>query len=552
MRVSKIEKIFIVVSSILVWIILAAYAGGPIFSDEFLYIDAGLRRFAEPSYGNRYFHIYLQKLFMDLAPTPLWGIRVFWGFLIALTAGQIYTHARTLTKHSSLLHGLLAMAFFFSFPLITEYSGEPAVDITAMAMVTIYISFYLYAIRHPDKNKFALYILGGLEFILFKTKETTVFILLLLVGFGFDSDGQWNWKNIVKIIRPLLIGFAASLTLFILLDGLILGKPFFAISPSTFGAVFKNYDFRPGFFFGPSSWYREYFLDDLVLPFLLFIISGIRLRGKADPQRRLLWIYPLVMAAFVTLNMLKVTYGFIERFYFPALPVIAMLAPQALMIRWPKKQGQWIIFGLMIAGALALMVGLRAAMMDYSSSLSFDFSRFLNSIYYPVLLSILLGSFLWKKRFHWAASVIPLFCIGAMLVSPLLYAQKYYFRFPKVQERYDQLMAPFEEFHGALELQENNILLVSAGLDRDLEMLSEDPNDIIGMYNFFFDRRINENNVIMGYSRANTEKFLSERDISMALVTADDWQVLSANNLIKKQYSVIGSAAQDFYLLKKK
>ena len=65
-------------------------AGGPIFSDEFLYIDAGLRNFAEPSYGNRYFHIYLQKLFMSLAPTPLQGVRIFWGFLIALTAALIY------------------------------------------------------------------------------------------------------------------------------------------------------------------------------------------------------------------------------------------------------------------------------------------------------------------------------------------------------------------------------------------------------------------------------------------------------------------------------
>jgi hypothetical protein len=30
--------------------------GAPVFSDEFMYIDIGLRNYKEPSYGNRYFH----------------------------------------------------------------------------------------------------------------------------------------------------------------------------------------------------------------------------------------------------------------------------------------------------------------------------------------------------------------------------------------------------------------------------------------------------------------------------------------------------------------
>ena len=90
MQVSKTEKILIILFFAATWAVLAINAGGPIFSDEFLYIDAGLRSFAEPSYGNRYFHIYLQKLFMALAPTPLQGVRIFWGFLIAVTAALIY------------------------------------------------------------------------------------------------------------------------------------------------------------------------------------------------------------------------------------------------------------------------------------------------------------------------------------------------------------------------------------------------------------------------------------------------------------------------------
>jgi hypothetical protein len=539
MQVSKTEKLLIFFFFAAIWIVLAINAGGPIFSDEFLYIDAGLRNFAEPSYGNRYFHIYLQKLFMALAPTPLQGVRFFWGFLIALTAALVYFNARTLFKKSSTLHGLLALAFFFSYPLITEYSGEPAVDITAMAMVTLYISVYLYALRNPDKKITATIALGALAFIALKTKETTIFINILLLGFILDEQGKWDWQALKELIKPILIGLAAGIGLFILLDGLILGKPFFAISPATFGAVFKNYNFGQGFFFGPTSWYREYFLDDIQLPFLLFIISGIKLGAKSDARRRLLWIYPLLLAVFVTLNMLKVTFGFIERFYFPALPAIAILAPQFLRIKWPDSHKKWLGYGLLLAAAAGLSFILRSAMMDYSASLNFDFARFLNSIYYPILLSLLLAIAFWTKKYHWASSVIPLFCIAAMLVSPLLYTYKYFFRYPKVREKYDQLFYPFETFKGELTFENADNILVSADIYRNLAMLSDDPNDITGMANFFFDRRISRENVTIGYSRLGMKTALTKKGIDYGLISNADWKVLSDQPDIMMKYKAI-------------
>lgn len=539
MQVSKTEKLLIILFFAATWVVLAMNAGGPIYSDEFMYIDAGLRSFAEPSYGNRYFHIYLQKLFMALAPTPLQGVRIFWGFLIALTAAFIYFNARTLFKESSPLHGLLALAFFFSYPLITEYSGEPAVDVTAMAMVTLYISVYLYALRNPEKKRIATIALSALAFIAFKTKETTIFVNFLLLGFILDKHGHWDWKALKDLIMPILIGLAAGIGLFILLDGLILGKPFFAISPATFAAVFKNYNFGSGFFFGPTSWYREYFLDDILLPFLLFVISGIKLGAKADARRRLLWIYPLLLAVFVTWNMLKVTYGFIERFYFPALPAIAMLAPQFLRITWPDSRRKWLGYGLLLAAAAGLIFILRSAMMAYSASLNFDLSRFLDSIYYPILLSLLLATAIWTKKYHWAASVIPLLYIAAMLLSPLLYTYKYFFHYPKVQERYDQLLYPFETFKGELKFENTDEILVSIDLNRSLAMLSDDPNDITGMANFFFDRRISRENVTIGYSRPGIITALTKKSIEYALLSSEDWKSLSGQPEIMKKYKAI-------------
>jgi hypothetical protein len=200
MRISKFEKWAVVIISVLLWIVLALLAGGPIFSDEMLYLDVGLRNIAEPSYGNRYFHVYLQKLFISIFPTPLAGVRVFWGFLISLTVTLVYLNAREITRRSTVLHGLLAAAFFFSFPLIKEYSGEPAVDITAMVMTTVYLTTYLWGVKNPEKQKQALFILGALAFLCLKTKETTIFINVLLFGFLKEkTEGESGLRNLVNL-----------------------------------------------------------------------------------------------------------------------------------------------------------------------------------------------------------------------------------------------------------------------------------------------------------------------------------------------------------------
>jgi len=553
---NKLEKILLIAAFIAMWAVLAVFAGGPIFSDEFLYIDAGLRNFAEPSYGNRYFHIYLQKLFMEIAPTNLWGIRVFWGFNIALTAALVYLNSRLLFRDNRILHGMISLAFFFSFAFITEYSGEPAVDITAMLMVMGYLTVYHFSIREGGSKKVFACVLGALAFLSFKTKETTIFINLLFLGFAFDEDGDWNWKLAFYHLKYFLLGLAGGIAVFILLDGLVLGKPFFAISPDTFGAVFSNYDFQPGFFFGPTNWYKEYFLDDLMVPFLLFLLSGVRRRSETGVRRLLIWVYPLMMAAFVTLNMLKVTFGFIERFYFPALPVIAMLAPQFLKIDVPENRKQWLGFLALLAASLGLIFFLRSMLMGYSASLHFDFGRFLDSIYYPVILSILLGTVIWIQRYNWAGLVLPLFCLAALLLSPLLYTQKYFFRFPSVRERYDTLFHPFETFGEEFSIGEEDVLYVSADLARSQEMLSDDPNDITGMYNFYFDAGIGDRNVFMGYAQETMPDALSQREFDYALLSKADMEMITGGAVpeetweaIMDRYQILADPEESVYLL---
>ena len=556
MAVSRTEKIILIVMTLALWIVLAIYAGAPVFSDEFMYIDIGLRNFKEPSYGNRYFHIYLEKFFMDLAPTPLQGVRIFWGFLVAATMGLVYYNARTFTKKSHPLHGLLAAAFFFTYPLITVFSGEPAVDITAMLMVILYISIYLIGVRKPEKRNVVLIILGALAFLSFKTKETTIFVNMMLFGYVLDEDEHWCWDNLWKMVKPLLIGLAIAILIFMLLDGFILGDPFFSINPATFGAIFTHYTFDNHFLYGPTSWYDQYFLDDILLSFMLFLMGGMRLKDEIGFRRKLVWIYPLVMAVFVTLNMMKIPWGFIERFYFPALPVVAMLAPQFLQFDLPHKKRDWLYFGLLLAASAGLIFLLREAMLNYAYLMHFEYTRILESLYYPTLLSILLAYGIWVKRINWASAVLPLFCIAGMIFSPLMYTQKYFFRISEMNERYDEIMYPYNEFGDDLTLGEDDRVYIAQSLDEELDMLSDDPNENIGMYNFYYDARIDNSNVMMGYGRKSMYKQLSTKKLSHALLSLEDWQWLLQTEedpgLLESMYAVQMDSQDKLVLLVRK
>ena len=80
------------------FVFFSAYAAGPKGSDELLYADIGLRGYGNYIVMNRYTHIYLQAIFMALAPTPLIGMRVFWGFVASASTILVFLFGRYLRK----------------------------------------------------------------------------------------------------------------------------------------------------------------------------------------------------------------------------------------------------------------------------------------------------------------------------------------------------------------------------------------------------------------------------------------------------------------------
>lgn len=536
------EMILSGLAALVVWIIFAALGSGPVYSDELLYVDIGLNNYQVPSYANRYFHVYLQKMFMNLAPTPLLGTRIFWGFLVALTGLLVYWNARSFFKHSRPLHGLLAVGFYFSYHFISLYCGVTSADITAMCMVTIFLSIYLFHLRSGRIHRWLVIVMGAVVFLSFKTKETTLFANVFLLGLLFNPDGKFEFHNIRDLIKPFLIGFFSAVGLFILLDAIFLRAPFFSISPSSFAAVFENYAYTGGFRKEPVSYFTTFLLADILVPFLLYIVSGITNYGREEsPSIKLIWLFPLLLAFFMTLNMLKIPWGFIERFYFPALPVIAILAPQWLRLEPPRSAREKIIMSLLVAGALGLVLITYVFSQNYVASLKWDFGKFTESIYQPLLLCLLLGFILVVRRVNWVNVAIPLFCIIALLITPWSYNQKYLYRVPFTKDYFNQVYAPFITYHD--QIQPGNIkFFVSNDLNSQYQMLTNDRNEVSAMFNIFFNARTSQKDFQIGFEPGKIGTTLAAGNFNYALLTTADWEaILRDPNLaagVQNQYTV--------------
>ena len=557
MKNSKLEKILSGISALTVWIILAIKGSGPIYSDELLYTDIGLNNYQIFSYGNRYFHVYLQKLFMSLAPTPLTGVKIFWGFLVALTGLLVYWNARNFFKHSNPVHGVLAVMVFFSYHFIGEYCGVTSADITAMMMVIVLLTIYLYYIHSNRKPQWAVMALGAVVFFSFKTKETTLFANVILFGLLFDEEGKFSLKNILSLVKPFLSGVLAAVGLFILLDTIILHNPIFAISPQTIAAVFENYAYTGGFRNEPVSYFTTFLLADLMVPFLLYLLSGAKQYDEKDsPALKIVWLFPLVLALFMTLNMLKIPWGLIQRFYFPALPVIAVLAPQFLNFELPKTIKDKISMLALLLAGIALVLFLRQTFMAWTISINWDYGRFIDSIYHPILLCLLLGFILFIRKMNWLNVIFPTICIFTLLLAPLMYNQKYIFRIPYTTNIFNEEYSSFITYRDQIHYSAGMKMYFSVSIPTEANALSYNRDELSAMFNIYFNGRSGRSNFILGLQSNKIAGEITAEKFDYVLLSNADWKLVSADFVREKEiqqtYNIYPDPAELVILLVKK
>lgn len=546
--------------------ILAQNAGGPIFSDELQYMELGLNNRVSPLVMNYYFHIFLQKPFLELAPTPLAGARIFWAFEITLTLLLIYISVRALHDENNIVHSFLAIILFLGIPYLSEFSGRTIIDFTAMLLVTLLFLIYILAAKTDFRSGWLLAAMGVLLFLTLKSKETSALAFYLLFGLGFRKDQPYSLKTLFGRLKPILYGFLAGLGLFILLNAILLKDAFFGIRPTDLIAYFNIVETSIAKI-RPEDWFYAVIFKSLPLTFVLYLISGAKL-GESDlpPAIKMLWIYPLLLLAFlVTILVISTGFGVVDRNFFPAIPLLCILAAQGIRFKFQETwQNYLVLAGYVLIGA-AIMLGSRELVQNSLTQLGWSLPEFGLYVLSPLALIIMIIAHAMVPRFSMRTISIPVIGVILFMILPIYsnYASIMVSK-PNVQ-RSKEIFYPFATFGDKIAFEKDMRFYVSPSVPSEYNMLGSDKYELFSIFNiyfkqpsssrhFIFNGRINRKTGMIVYDDPTPD--ILKMNYDYALITAQDWSVIQADPIavdeLSAGYEISADPLSLIYFLDKK
>jgi len=553
MRLSRLELILILLGFLGLWVGLSLVAGGPVHSDEVWYMQVGLNNVKDSFIINRYFHIYLQKMFMLLAPSPLLGVKIFWSFLVSLTTLLVYLLARLLSGTNNFIHGLLAVALLFYSPLIAKYSGDTIVDISAMAMVMVVTALYLFSIRAGKRRKWWLAALGFAFFLAFKTKETTLPVGVVFLGLGLVDGNRLDLRSFWKNFRFVLVGLAVGVVFFILLNAINLGDPLFGFKPANVQQLSSSLVSEADK--GSDNWYTSFVLPQMALLFLLFIASAFKSYGRLNFEYKLLWFIPLGLVVLLSLSEARGGLGIRDRYMLPALPVFCLLAPQFLDFEIPYSFREKLKFAIyLLAGVLVFYI-LHKGIVALSIHVQKNYEDFVFIVIFPIVLSILLAVIFFFNRYSTRTVLIPLLCILGMTFQPTFQNLKNLFVSRPVKQQFENKYYPLSAFAGQIHFSDSMKMYVSTDIPPRLGMLSLNVDEMLSMFNVYYDANAVRQNFI--YSKSSHPIFtdIIQQNFDYVLLTAQDWAQIEATPAglakVKNTYQVLQEPTGRLILLKR-
>jgi hypothetical protein len=548
LKLSFLEIVLAMVGSITVWYLLANYAlGGPLSTDSNSYIDLALNPAINTRVPNRYFHIFLMRPFLKLAPTPLTGFQDYWAFLIAATALMVYVNARSITTRSNFIHGLLAVGIFFSIPLFAQQAGMAGVDTAAMFMVMVMVTVFLASVHQRHQSKWLLAGLGFLFFLAFKTKETTLVTALLFIGLGFE-DGRFHFKAFLNRMVYVVAGLLGGIVFFALLCWIMLGDPLFGWRLSNLRDFLSAY-------VGPTTaqsqtqavsanWFTAYLLGAIYIPFILYLISGFQVHPEPEWGQKLVWWLPLAVVCFVSL-FTSTSWG--PNYIMAALPIISLLGPQFLELSLPEGHRERMKIGMITVLTLGAVLVIRLALRTLIPRMGWNSSLFYVGVYESFFLSIILAmTFLWKRSSASISALVAVLIL-ALLVSPLASNARL---MSKGENRAESSLVyyPYSAFAEEIHFTPSMKMFVSFGAWNILgvSVYCNTLDDVKDVFNAYFDASSKRSNFIVPYylavhaTQAELDTAVTKSSFRYLLMSSTDWQAIPAGTraALEQHYSL--------------
>jgi hypothetical protein len=559
-RSNRIEAILVAVGALGCDLSLAHFGqGGLVGSDVLAYMNVALNgiKSTDTTYF-RYFYLFLARIFIRIAPTPLVGAQWFWAFLITASGLLIYLCGRLFAPHSRPVYGLLAAVTFLSLGDIGGSNGSPGVDLAAMFMAALLLLIYLLSARQNHKISWLIALFGFFLYLALRTKETCLTLGILMIGFGFTEQDQFDWTTFGRNLLFLLSGFLAGLVFFALCMAILVGDPLFGLRLSEFKDYLASYAV-PEAVGGQqqsslANWFTGYFFVSLLLPFVLYIMSGLKI-AQWNSARRWVWLLPLAVILFVTVTI-GARWGLESRFILPALPPICVLWPQALDLDFsgdPRKRN--MAFLISVVG-LVTIVGIRLLMRVLLSKFGWDTLTFLNVIFNPIVLICILAIFFLFPKPGLKTSLVISLLVIAMFLSPILGNFNTIFINGDSQTTAAVIFYPFSTFSKQIAFTPQMRMYISIHTWEAVgnPYNTKNVDEVISVFNDYFNASSTRSNFVYDNFNIEDAPAILREGFTYLLFSRGDWRLIAADPsaiaLAKQNYQVFFDPHMVIVLLK--
>ncbi|MEX2160941.1 MAG: hypothetical protein WD751_03420 [Anaerolineales bacterium] len=506
--------------------------------DTLLYLNTAQSPEPNGAILNRYTHIYLQKIFL-LFFSPLDAAKALWAFQIYATGVLVYLCAKLLNPRNGVLTGAFALLFYFAQRELFTRSGVPLVDFTTMHLIVIGVFIFLLYLRSEKRPAALLILLGLVQFLLLKSKETGIIAVPLLTGAVLLSARDWRGRGHAALL--VLGGGLAGIALFVVLDGLFLGDPLFSLRPENWRALLTFnltlvYEQRAS-----ESWFYHLFTTALLIPFLfsVFVLLDDK-KGDYGLGERMIWTVPLIHILFLSVVIFRASFPLHFRYFYPSIPIIAILGAQFLQWRDRKqRQRAWILLAASaaVAGLLLLFLYPFAAGLTYR----WTEENFFSSIVTGLVLAGLFGVLLLNDSPKWSRSLLLIPFVAILLFTPVL-------RIPSEMAATRQIselgFSPFSIYKENIVVREGARLFFSGQPYAEYGILGRNSGSSEYMLEAYFDVQIER----VDYSEDILDVLLGDYDYGF-VTRAEFATAFIDDDLAQKGYTVVDDPRSEIILI---
>lgn len=538
-RIFRTETSFLLIGFVLLWFVFYKYfKGGPVSTDVIYYFNLGQLKVADPFVLNRYFHIYLQKLFVDLAQNPLSGMQSMWACILSAITIGTYLLARLITPASTPLHGIIAVGMLLSIKSIPITAGVPYADLTVTFMSVALVILWLLFLRSTKMQAGLLIFIGIITYLGFKTKEIFLSTAVVLIGIFIVND-RINLKEGSRRSVNILLGMFIGVVFFQLAHAIVLGNPLFGLRSQDYQIFNETYATR---FLSMSlntahaNPYGNFIYLFLAIPFAFYLI-GVSSQKHIDLPSRIVWGIPLFYIGLMV-YLLKYREFYNHRFFLPLLPFLCAFGIQFIPFGSHaepnnlKSLTKYLLIGFL--GAL-LMYGLKRIIVQSGQ----DSALYMDVVILPITLTLLFIVQLIINKGIIKSMLLTALTIALLLppfidnVRELVIDQQNY----KV---FTQAASPLYDLGKAIEIQpETKVAIEQKAVLTDAVAFYKDKNEISALYNLVNDTFTTKSNFVFLVSESDIAEIgLCGSQYDYYLISQNSWDSINVTDCLGSTYRI--------------